>query len=336
MYVGYLRNNKKPRHFSQILAIVCKYRGIELLYIEPEDVEINSKKIKGRVFSEGKWIEKEVELPRFIDVAPTLFTFKKYKKVLNYLKENTTLSIDKRMPLPKDKLEDFFNNDPEISKYIIPSINIDNINDIYNFLDKHKEIVLKPIRSNKGRNVFLLSRKGSDFVLKINKEEQVITKSDFESFYTEKIKGVKFIAQKYILSVDQEGNPIDCRIHMEKGENGNWVNVDNFVRIGIGQQVISNINQGGGTISAKKFLKIYYDDNWKKVYQEIKNITKKLPVKIEKLLGREYMNFGFDIGMTPDGQLYLFEVNDHPIVTISTSKIAIHRTGYYKFMLEKK
>src|SRR5699024_12564038 len=99
---------------------------------------------------------------------------------------------------------------------------------------------------------------------------------------------------------------------------------------------ISNISQGGGVISAKKFVKIKYSERWEEIYNEIKKIAEILPGKIEQNLNNEFMNFGFDIGMDNQGHLYLFEVNEYPLVTPAISQITLLRSGYYKYKLKNK
>lgn len=335
MIVGYLRPTKTPRHFAKVMAIMCMYRGIDFIYFNPDGVDTKLGQVTGKVLSEDEWKEKTVKVPKFIDVAPTLFTFKRYQKILEYLSQQSTLSINKRMPLPKNKIEKSFKSDSDISKYLIPSSNIKSFDDISNFINIHGKIVLKPVRSNQGKNVYVLSRKSNNYIIGFGRDEENLTEDDLKQFYYKQIENVKFISQKYIESRDFEGNPVDCRIHVEKNIRGKWENVNNFVRIGVGQKVISNISQGGGIMPAKKFLKIKYGDDWKRIYNEITKIATILPLKIEKKLGIELMTLGFDIGLDPDGNLFLFEINDHPLVTPSISQITLTRSGYYKYKLKE-
>src|SRR5699024_4845748 len=74
---------------------------------------------------------------------------------------------------------------------------------------------------------------------------------------------------------------------------------------------------------------------WEHIYKGIKKIAKNLPYKVEEYLGKKYMNFGFDIGIDKSGKLYIFEVNDFPIVSPMKSEIAMLRSAYYKHMILK-
>lgn len=336
MIAGYLRKYENPGNMAKLIAIMCRYEGINLIYMNPDSILTNSNKVKGKMLIGKKWTDVEVDIPKYIDIAPTLFNNKKLKEKLDYLKGNSTLSVDKRMPLPKDKIQPLFKNDQEVKKYLIPTINIKSFDDIKDFLTKHEKIVLKPVRSNRGKNVILLRREHENYIIGMKMEERYYPEREFQKFYDENIIGNDFIAQKYIASKDMHGNPFDCRVHVEKNGKGEWRTAKNFIRIGIGQKVVSNVSQGGGVSDIKKFLITNYGENkGELILQDVRRFAKVLPYKVERVLNREYMTLGFDVGIDKDGNLYIFEVNDFPIVSPMKSEVAMLRAAYYRFMLEK-
>lgn len=334
MIVGYLRRFNNPNHMAKLLAMICEHHGVHLLYFNPKGVMIQNNKVKGHMLFNNKWIEVEVDTPKFIDINPNYFNSKRYKYVVDHLNKHSVLSADKRMPLPKDKLQEIFMNDSKMSKYLIPTKNITNFNDIEEYVDKFNTVVLKPVFSNQGRNVFILDKgKSSNYILGYNKRENKLTPNELKDFYTKKIQDKGFIVQKYIESRTPQGHPFDCRVHVEKNGKNEWKNVKNFIRIGVGQTVISNVSQGGGIANIKDFLTTNYPDDWEEIYKGIKRTAKVIPYKVEEFLGKEYMTMGFDIGIDGDGSLYLYEVNDYPIVSPMRSEVAMARAEYYKYML---
>src|SRR5699024_889724 len=124
-------------------------------------------------------------------------------------------------------------NDPIIKKWLIPTENAINFEQVLKFLKTHNTIVLKPIRSTQGRNVYLIRKYKRKFIIGFEKSEITLSKRMFKKFYEKKVGTVEFIVQKYIDSRDPQGNPIDCRIHVEKNEHGKWKTARNFVRIGV-------------------------------------------------------------------------------------------------------
>src|SRR5699024_2600851 len=163
MFAGYMRSPKTPGHMPRLLAIMCQHRGIDLLYLTPDDVLIDTGKVIGKKLVGSKWVTVEANLPSFIDINPNYFNKEQYSGLMKYLKKNSILSADRRMPLPKDELHQAFNSDSEVSKYLIPSQSVKSIQDINEFLDMYGTVVLKPVRSNRGRNVFILKQHGSKY-----------------------------------------------------------------------------------------------------------------------------------------------------------------------------
>ncbi len=334
MYAGFMREKNKPGYIAKLLAIMCQHIGIDLIYFTPKGVLQAENKVKGKRLEGETWVDAEVELPKFIDVNPNFFNKGEYKGIMSYLKEHTTLSTDRRNPLPKKDLHKHFENDPIISKVLIPTKLITDIKDIKQFMDEHGSVVLKAVSSLQGKDVYILNKRGSDYVLGHGKSESVLTDKEFKNKFAEIAGSKDFIVQKYIESRDRHGNPIDCRVHVEKNGKGKWSNVRNFVRIGVGQKVVSNVHQGGGISDLNKFLNANFDD-YEHIVKKIKEIAQTLPYKVEKKLGKKYMVFGFDIGIDKTGKLYLFEINSYPIVSPMKSKVALTRSKYYKYMIEK-
>lgn len=336
MFVGILRSNPRPGHLARLMSMVGKEHGLKIVYFNLKDVNIDENTINGKMLVNNKWIDVEVNTPKFTDINPNLFRRKKYQKQINHLRNHTHLSVDKRMPLPKDKLQEAFTDDPNVSKYLIPTINITSFEDIISFMKEHDEIVLKPVYSNQGKNIYKISKNRFRYVLDFYRERQILSKRSLRKFYNKNIKNKVFIAQKYIdSSTAQNGHPFDCRIHVEKNGRNKWRNVKNFIRVGIGQSVISNINQGGGIADINQFLKANYPNNWKTILANIKKAAKIIPYKVEKATNYEYMTMGLDIGIDKKGELFLFEVNDYPILSPMRSEVAMVRIQYYKYKVSQ-
>src|SRR5699024_10620711 len=134
--------------------------------------------------------------------------------------------------------------------------------------------------------------------------------SQIHAFFQNEIQGKSYIVQKYVQSRTVYGDPFDCRIHVEKGENGRWQNARNYIRIGIGQKVISNVNQGGGVSDPKPFLEANFGEQWEEINKKLNQIAATLPFKIEELRETHIMSLFMYIGIYKNDNLYLFELID--------------------------
>lgn len=336
MFVGYLRKPNKPSLLAKLLSITCKNQGIELVYMRPEDISTKTGTVKGKMYINNSWVPVETPIPSFIDVNPHYFNSKRYTKVMNYLKTNTKLSIDQFGIIQKGELQQKLKENKKLKQVAIPTKELTSFEDIESYIDKYQTIVIKPVKGLRGKNVLILRRSEDKFTMGLQKEAREISKEDLLQFYNNELKDRKYIIQKCISSRTLEGDPFDCRIHLEKNGKGKWAVARMFFRIGIGQKVVSNINQGGGISDPKPFLKSNFGQKWEMLNKGLKNLAYTLPYEIERIENKTFTTMGLDVGIDNDGGLYLFEINSFPVVTPQLSKVALLRAEYFKYVLKDK
>lgn len=335
MIVGFMRNFRKPSYLAKLVAVVSKYQGIELIYLRPSDVNVKKGTVNGRMFIDNSWVSVEVPLPKFIDISPYCFK-QKNRKIIEYLRKNTILSDNRIVRMNKEELQNELKKDKQFSHLVIPTIKVHNFNDIESFLEKYNKVVLKPISGQFGVGIYVLKKKGDSYILVHQDKETEISHTELISFFDERIKSKSYILQRYIASKSLQGHPFDCRINVEKNGEGKWVIAKKFIRIGIGQRIVSNISQGGGVSRTKPFLKANYGTKWREIEDNLNKIAETLPYKIEKLRKTKLMTLGIDIGIDTDGRLYLFETNSAPGTTQLRSEAALLRSQYYRYVLENR
>lgn len=335
MKIGYMRNKREPNHKAKLTAMLCKFHGIDLIYLNPRDVDIKMAAVKGRMLVEDAWVSIETILPPFIDIAPTCFT-EKNQHIMDYLRAHTFLSDDRTNRLSKRRLQEKLKQDKKYAQLVIPTEKVTSHEDIEDFLNEHGKVVLKPVNGGRGRGVYVLRKEENKYILGYQKEQQELTHDGFVQYYEEALKGNGYIVQKHIHSRTKQGDPFDCRIHVEKNGEGDWEVARNFVRIGIGQKVMSNVNQGGGIGDLEPFLEANFGEKSHEILGKINRLAATLPYKIEEWRNTHIMSLGFDVAIDPEGTLYLFESNGFPLTTPLESQAAMLKTSYYKYLLENE
>lgn len=337
MIIGFMRNSLKPTYFAKLTAILCKTHEIDLIYLRPRDIDINKNQINGKMFIDNKWINVETDLPAFIDISPYCFKAKN-RNIMNYLRNNTFLSDNRMNRLTKEKVQNRLIKDEGFSHLVIPTHKAENFEDVVDFITDYSVIVMKPIHGERGNGVYILRKEGDDdtYLLGYKTEEKRLSSDELFSFFEEFIQDKKYILQKYISSRSLQGDPFDCRIHVEKNRNGKWTIARKFIRIGIGQKVISNVNQGGGIADPEPFLTANFGDKWESIDKKLDELAATLPQKVEKLRKTHINSLGLDVAIDRDGKLYLFEINSAPTTVPLRAEAAMLRTDYYKYVLENK
>ncbi|WP_245832937.1 YheC/YheD family protein [Oceanobacillus timonensis] len=331
-----MTNFKKPTKLATMTSLIAKSYGIDIVYMTPKDVNIEEQKINGKVMVDSKWVNKETDIPPFIDAA--IYCFKKEnKEVMDFLRESTFLSDTRVNLISKEKLQEVLKDDAKFAHLIIPTHKLEVFDDLYPNLIKYNKVVIKPGKGIKGKDIYSIEKIGEDtFKIGYQRNEWNVNLNGLKTYFDEILKQRNYILQKYIASKTPQGDPFDIRIHVERDRSGKWSIAKIYVRIGIGQSVVSNVSQGGGVSDPIAFLKAFYGDKWETIYSNLVRVGKTLPKKMEKLRKTHIMHLGIDIGIESNGDIYLFETNDGPGTTNVVSEAAFHRSNYYAYVLNKK
>ena len=334
MLVGFMANFKKPKNVAYMTAVLCKYEGIDLVYMNPDDVNVEKELINGRVLRNGKWVRKVVGIPKFLDIAPYCFTKKNYE-VIQLLKDKSFLSDNRTNVIKKDKLESYLKDDHTLQHLMIPTKDASDLREVYQFLGRYKKVVLKPVGGIQGKNIYIVEEIDKGYQIGFQTRSKIFSSLEFDDFITNNIMKRRYIVQKYISSRTLDGHPFDCRVHVEKNGFGQWESARNYVRIGLNQKVVSNVNQGGAVTDLEPFLKANFGSSWQEIKNKIISISTAVPEKVEKIRGTHIMSLGLDVGIDESGEIYLFEVNDGPATVAVKTEVARLRSRYYKYVLEK-
>lgn len=130
MIIGFMRNFKTPNYMANLSAKLCEHHGLKLIYIRPQDVNIEKGTVQGKILIDNEWIKTEAPLPNFIDVSIYCYK-KKNRKIMNYLREKVFLSDNNTNRLGKEKLQKILKQDTNFAHLTIPSFKIrDSLGDL--------------------------------------------------------------------------------------------------------------------------------------------------------------------------------------------------------------
>ncbi|MGP4073848.1 YheC/YheD family protein [Piscibacillus halophilus] len=330
-YVGCMRSNRKPKEYYKLLAKTCAHYGLTLIYFTPKGVDMDRHQIKGKVLKEDEWVPETVEVPIFNDVNTILY---KHKDIVQYLRQKSTLSNG--LIGSKAKQYRLVREGEKFKDIVIPYITTQQPERIMKFLSKHPEVILKPRKGMKGENIYQVTKLSKDqYKVIYDTNEETLTHDDFFKLLYDIVSKKKYICQKYIKTRDENDNPFDVRIRLEKNIEGKWQTAINLVRIASNQKVVSNVAQGGYVSELRPFLKVNYPDQWEEIEEKIIQIGNELPEHIEELIGKNLSSLGIDIGLDPNGKPYLFEINTSPGTEFALGEIANLKAGYYYYRINQ-
>jgi len=331
MLIGYLSPNKSPNELAELVSMTCKYKGISLLYLTPGDVKENSEKITGKMLFGNEWRKVTVPLPKYIDVSINCYKILTESQQL-YLRNNTKLSETGLNRLSQVAVQENLLKDENLKEIIIPSDRILSGKRFYKFIYEHEQVILKPIAGQLEEQIYYLSVAENGFVLKTEKEERFIDKSELSTLYDNIFTQKKFIIQKFINSTTKQGYPFNCRINIMKNEKGKWEIARKYIQIGISQKFVSNLSQGEGISDVAPFLDSNLPGQRKVINQKLNRIAKTIPLKVEKLRKHNLITMGIDLGIDRSGDIYLFGIKSMPTTKNLRDKVALLKADYYYYI----
>src|SRR5699024_9484441 len=192
----------------------------------------------------------------------------------------------------------------------------------------------KPLDGMKGKGIFTLEKE-EDFYL--YKDETNIKKFNQEDLLSlgNQINN-KYIGQKFLQSRTVKDLPFDLRVQYEKNRKGQWVKAQVYARVGLTNELVSNIAKGGSVIRGRSFLINNYGlEKGKMLYEKLEEQLKGFPKKFESLFDFNVNSIALDFGLDQE-DFYLFEINSFPGGTFARGEIAYLRAGYTKYLVENK
>ncbi|MFD1414462.1 YheC/YheD family protein [Oceanobacillus jeddahense] len=326
MKVGMLRFKDVPGKLARTVAYICGHHDIEFFYFTPDDVDLTAFEINGQFLIKGEWVRKKTKFPDVIDNAPMR---NRDKFLYSILSEHSFLTT-KRIGTKKEVFHKLEKNG-RFKDVLIPYKLVEAEVDMQPMLDEYKSILLKPVSSNQGRNIYVVEQIESGFRVITDSSTEKYSTEAFSTFFSQNLYRRLYICQPFIDSKTKEGHPFDVRIHTRKNSEGNWSSVKIYPRIGIGKSVTSNISQGGGTSPINPFLEAQFGEKWKEVKRNLNHLSKSFPKRFQSMYNYSLDGLGIDLGIDKSGKLWLFEVNTYAGSTYFMAEASEARVSYYKY-----
>ncbi len=208
--------------------------------------------------------------------------------------------------IDKQELYHLFKNHPILQSYIpatIPAIEKETLSA---FITEFQSIYLKPAKSARGKGIFKLAVDTQKKVLLrgINKNEDYLSFDHFWSEWKNILTTKNYLAQEEIKSSLFNQKRFDFRV-LAIAEHDYYVVTGIGIRQAQKQDITTHIPMGGRLLSYQLFQTKEHDHFFQMLVEQI-----------GKALSDQYGFFGefsIDVGVTPSGQYFVYEVNSKPM-----------------------
>ncbi|WP_338473094.1 YheC/YheD family protein [Niallia sp. XMNu-256] len=225
--------------------------------------------------------------------------------------------------LNKMKVFELLSLSQDIRKHLPNTVLYSSTSDLYNLLDLHSKVYIKPIAGSFGKGIYKLKKIGKQFSLsykkeyiKKNKKRTKYIKLNFQSwdlvrnYLSKTLRFKKYIIQQGIDTSFQKHCITDFRMILVKDKNGDWQDIWLYGRTAK-NSIVSNRTNGGILTDGEETLKRLFKINDSEV-TEIRKKIANIVISGAKMLDSKhhYGHFGVDIAVDKNKYIWILEYNN--------------------------
>lgn len=265
--------------------------------------------VQGFVKTEGKYQLETVPIPKVIYTRSFLS-----KRQMHFLeKKNIQLYNKKGIGHNKYKIHQIMSEDQDL-RVFLPKTSKGTMENLKIMMNQQNELILKPASGSLGGGIMKLSKDNfGTWVLKYplakRNWSEITFKDEIPKFVTEKFRKKQYIIQERIELATYNERPFDLRVVVQRNHTGNWVVAGILCKVSPSkEQFVTNISQGGRSLSFDSVLQGHPYLSFSKVYDDISGLTLKMAKHLEKYT-EHIADIAFDIALNKEGHPYFIEGN---------------------------
>lgn len=293
------------RTFFKKIQNRLRERGAISFVFTPEGIQ--EKKVEGYLFDQGVWKKYTFPLPDII-----------YNRIASYhgergkgIKLVRKIAVRNAIPLYNphffEKWETYciLNANQTLEKHLPETKLLSSSEQLKNLLDKAQAIFIKPVLSNRGDGIFVLSKENNVYIIQSNhwKKEYLFFDNAWNDLQIH-VKERKMIIQQKISLKKYQGCPYDLRILVQRVKS-NWTVSGIGVRCARVNAITTHTTQGGRIITLAAISDEYN-------LAVIEKLAKTVSVELEIAYG--YLcEFSIDLGIDEENHCWILEINAKPM-----------------------
>lgn len=217
----------------------------------------------------------------------------------------------------KYELYDYIKLNDELSKYLPPTELSLRFDQVRKFIDCHSKVILKPIDLSRGRGICVVEKIDSIYKITDYRYRHPIVSVLYDNESLENFFAInqslfnRYIIQKY-LSLARVGNSLfDIRVVMQKKMDKSWGCTGIECRVSNSDSHLTNISRGGYALTLGEALHQAFASDHELISQQVREFSQKFCLCMDTL-GEHFAEFGMDIAIDTDKNLWLIEANVFP------------------------
>lgn len=332
--IGVFNSWRSPREIytvDRVNAMVdaSENQNAKLYFFTSKDIDFENKQINADTFHNKSWERVTVPFPDVINnvgAGRRSHAERKLRREVPF----TSFHVGNKYTLPKRMLKY-----RKFVELLVPFKVCTSEAIIYNFLEDNNRVVFKALGSNRGENIYFITKKGSRYVMIDQKKERILNEETFHNFVEHTILREKgsYIIQRYIHTRTKADEPYHFRAHVQKNGEGKWQLTHIYPRIGNKKSNLSNISTEGRVENFPSFLRHEFGEEQGAEYEDkILQLSLDVAWHLDKLYGLVLDELGLDFAIDETGRIWMHEANNGPQTAYHEEKRAVTTIAYAKYI----
>ncbi|MBM7653779.1 YheC/YheD family endospore coat-associated protein [Neobacillus cucumis] len=335
-------NLESEKDYIDALAVRAKSCEMEVFRFIPSEIHPHTLHVKGRKFvpQTKTWSDFEGPIPTII-YDRCFYGEDEHSKqclpIVTWLKSRPDLTfLGYGLPNKWELYQTLKNT--TLSSYLPVTQAVIDVDSVLKELAVKQKIILKPTNGSQGYGIYYLKKNDKTIHVKTEKHKRIISRifpneTKLIQWLELLLKQRTYLLQPYLELSNNNQQPFDIRVLLQKNETGGWEEQGRGIRIGSTGGILSNLAAGGRVMTFKEWLISLPPAKGDYIRQELDYILTSLPTILENAF-LPLFEIGIDIGIAKDGSIWILDINSKPgrKVLLSTNP-EIQETLYTKPLL---
>jgi glutathione synthase/RimK-type ligase-like ATP-grasp enzyme len=324
--LGILTCQAKPPYmedsFFRKLSTLAAKENILVLVFSPKSLRLREKRVRGYYWAEHSksWNPIVAPPPELIYDRCFYLSSAHYREYTPFIKRLQRLPNTRFLGYGlagKWEVYQILSRIPHIRPYLPDTRRVHHVNEVLEYLQKKRDIVIKPIGGSTGKKVIRVQQLHPGWYRLLGRDAKnrpfsaAMSDQQLYSWLRKQLLLSRWIAQPYLHLYTADQKPFDIRVLTQKNGHGEWEVVGKAIRQGNHGGLTSNLHGGGKGFRFAPFIRHHFPDREKVIHQQIDALSQMIPPSLESVHG-PLLELGIDIGIDRKGDIWIIEVNSKP------------------------
>ncbi|HEX6923377.1 MAG TPA: YheC/YheD family protein [Bacillales bacterium] len=313
-----LNQNQEEKYFLDIGKNAAQL-GLNAHKFIPADIDPYTEEITGETFDSdsGEWKRETFSIPEVLYdrcFYTSSHAYKTNAPIVEWLK-NRTMFLGFGLP-NKSKVYEALQNESYLNDYTIDTIKAERADSIIDELEKKNTLLLKPENGSQGKGILVLKKQSENFIVQTDRrgktvQKTFLRKSQLKKWLDNQLVRTSFLIQPFLTLQNEQNQPFDIRVVVQKNGSGNWSERGRGVRTGKSGALVSNLHSTGEIVDFEQWLSSLPRNKRSFLQNELSSIINRVPPLLESSFGPLF-ELGLDIGVDQGGAVWILEANSKP------------------------